>query len=111
MKEAEERLAAARRELGAGNIAQALILLFNAATEAEQEGNLVVLQEVVALATAVSDTAEGALKQEATRLVGFWEPTLRNLSDRVTVGTTCPDCGREINPNAVRCRACGSLLV
>jgi hypothetical protein len=110
MTEAEERLQAARRELEAGSIAQGLILLFNAATEAEQEGNLVVLEAVVALATAVSDTAEGTLKEEAQRLVGLWKPSLRSLSERVTVGTACPGCGREISPSAVRCRARGSLL-
>jgi hypothetical protein len=110
----------ARGELEAGNHAQCLILAFNAASEAAERGDVHELEQAIALARTVASSEE-ALREEAERLVGLWQPRLESLRTRSEdqgesqmhhAGMIdCPDCGREIPEDAVRCRFCGHLMV
>lgn len=110
----------ARGELEAGNHAQCLTLASNAASEAADHGDVHELEQAIALARAVASSEE-ALREEAERLVGLWQPRLESLRARSEdqgesqmhhAGMIdCPDCGWEIPEDAVRCRVCGHLMV
>jgi hypothetical protein len=116
-----EYLDAVREQIGAGRVsAESLVLLFHATSEAEQRDDVPALQEALALAREITRTAEEKLRDEGERLVALCEQSLarvqtpsRSDEPRSAAGpvSTCPECGRELPVNAVRCRACGFLLV
>lgn len=107
-------------QLEAGTVSpQALVLLFRAAEEAEEQNDIGELERALQLAKRVAAAAGEALQTEAERLTALCEQSLQRARGRVEVvassatgGTsTCPGCGRPIAASAVRCRACGTLLV
>jgi hypothetical protein len=110
-----EHLDLVRSELGTGSVtAQSLVLLFRAAEEAEDARDVPALEECLSLATQAVRLADGALRPEAERLTGLCEERLgRLVGDRAPVESRelCEACGRELQSSAVRCRACGTLLV
>jgi hypothetical protein len=106
-------------QIEAGTVSpQALVLLFRAAEEAEEQNDIGELQRALQLAKRVAADAGNALRTEAERLITLCEQSLQRARGRVeavassaTGGTsTCPGCGRPIATSAVRCRACGTLL-
>ena len=111
----DERLSAIRSELEAGTISpHSLVLLFNTSSEAERAGDLTTLQATLELTRAIAAATEGTLEAEADRLAHICEQSLANVRQpQADTGpdplqaTTCPDCGNELPPNALRCRRCG----
>ena len=116
-----EQLEAVHEELQAGTVsAQSLVLLFRAASEAEERGDLPALEEALGLARGIARTAEEALRPEAERLVALCEQSLERTRRGISAAqasqgaegiVACPECGRQLDEGAVRCRACGFLLV
>ncbi|HZQ65023.1 MAG TPA: hypothetical protein VFA66_07350 [Gaiellaceae bacterium] len=113
-----EYLDAVREQLGAGGVSpQALVLLFRAAEEAEQRRDVAELEQVLELARRIAGEAGEGLEAEAGRLVALCEERLQRA--RAPIGSAaasggdalCPGCGRPLPASAVRCRACGTLLV
>ena len=114
-----EYLDAVREHLDAGTVsAQALVLLFRAAEEAEHRLDVEELEQTLELARRVAGAAAAPLEVEAERLVALCEERLeraRASREGVSPATSrpfaCPGCGRELPESAVRCRSCGTLLV
>jgi DNA repair exonuclease SbcCD ATPase subunit len=111
-------LHAVRSQLEAGAVSgQELVLLFRAAEEAEQQRDIESLDEALRLAEQVTAIAGDALRPEAEQLLALCEERLNRVRETAKVATTpaagevCPDCGRPLPDSAVRCRACGTLLV
>lgn len=111
-----------REQLRAGSVpAQSLVLLFGAVSDAEERHDVSELEEALALARQISRTVDGPLVPEAERLCGLCEAGLARVralvaqSGASAAGTDrsgeCPGCGRPVAADAVRCRACGVLLV
>src|SRR5205809_2845691 len=117
----DEHLEAVHKELQAGPVsAQSLVLLFRAASEAEERGDLAALDDALGLAREIARVANDALEPEAERLVALCEQSLERTrqetsaaqASRPVEGTvTCPECGRQLEESAVRCRACGFLYL
>ncbi len=110
-----EHLEAVRRELDTGRVsARAFVLLFREAEEAEQRRDVEALDATLALARETARAAGATLAEEAERLVGLCEELLaRARAGSAPAGEAprCPGCGRPVAASAVRCRACGTLLV
>jgi hypothetical protein len=112
-----EYLKAVREEVGAGRVsARAFVLLFREAEEAEERHDLPTLEETLDLAQQAAQTADETLAEEAERLIDLCEQLLQRARGHVGAPPTedallCPGCGRPIAASAVRCRACGTLLV
>ena len=111
-----EYLDAVREQLEAGTVsAQALVLLFRAAEEAEQRRDIDELEQTLQLARRFARGAGEALEAEAERLIALCEERLERVraprSPSNSRASTCPGCGRPLPASAVRCRACGTLLV
>jgi hypothetical protein len=113
-------LDAVDEQLAAGSTsAQALVLVYRAAEEAEERRDIGELERAIELARRLVSGAGGALEAEAERLIALCEQRLeRTRTPRESFGSaatagipTCPGCGRPIATSAVRCRACGTLLV
>lgn len=111
-----------REQLRAGAVtAQSLVLLFGAVAEAEERRDVPELEEALALARQIARAVDDPLAPEAERLVGLCEASLARASAAAPVTSAasaepgregeCPGCGRAVAADAVRCRACGVLLV
>ena len=108
-----EHLDAVKRDVEAGTVtADTLVLLFRACEEAEQARDPVELEETEALARAVVAEAPDPLRPEAARLLSHWAERFAAAKPKPTIEEIeCPGCGRPVPASAVRCRACGTLLV
>lgn len=116
----DERLLTVREELEAGSVSPySLVLLFNAASEADHAGDLTTLEQTLDLARAIAEASGETLQADAERLAAICEQSLANVRQR-QVGATikpadgmivCPDCGNELPANALRCRRCGYLFI
>ena len=115
-----EYLDVVHEQLETGTVSpQALVLLFRAAEEAEERGDIAELERTLALAKRIARMTGEALTAETERLIALCEQRLeRTRAAREPVASpptdgvsTCPGCGRPITASAVRCRACGTLLV
>jgi ribosomal protein L40E len=112
-----EYLGSVRAHVEEGTVSgQTLVLLFRAGEEAEERRDLDALEETMRLARRVAEAAAATLRTEADRLVVLCEERLARA--RASIAETaaadediCPGCGRPVPANAVRCRACGTLLV
>jgi hypothetical protein len=111
-------LDAVRAQLEAGTVSgETLVLLFRAAEEAEQQRDVGELNDTLRLAQQAAAAADDALRPEAEQLVALCAERLERVRGTAQAATTsaapdiCPDCGRPVSANAVRCRACGTLLV
>lgn len=115
-----------REQIRTGDVtAQSLVLLFGAASEAEERRDVPGLEEALALARQLSRIVEGPLVPEAERLLTLCEESFnrvradaaRPAGAAATAAAApdrsgeCPGCGRPVAADAVRCRACGVLLV
>ena len=115
----DERLVAVRAELEAGSVSpQSLVLLFNAASDADHAADVPALEETLELARALAALADETLRPEAERLVRICEQSLAGVRDRQAQGESlgggagvCPECGSEVPGDAVRCRRCGHRFV
>ena len=98
---------------------QSLVLLFRAGEEAEERRDIAELERTLALARRLARTAGETLAAEAERLIALCEQRLERTraarepatTTLIEGASTCPGCGRPITPSALRCRACGTLLV
>jgi len=112
-----EYLEVVREELDTGSVsARAFVLLFREAEEAEQGNDLQALEETLALARQAARVADETLTEDAARLVALCEERLQRAraeAGGAAVADTvlCRGCGRPVAAAAVRCRACGTLLV
>jgi hypothetical protein len=109
-------LESVRDELAAGSVApRSLVLLYRAAEEAEQSGDVRELEACVELARQAAAAGDHLLRDEAERLVALCEERLERVRPGDPVAgdepAACPGCGRSLPATAVRCRACGTLLV
>lgn len=115
-----EHLDAVREELAGGTLSpQALVLVFRAAEVAAEQGDVQELEQALELARRIADEAGEGLEAEAQRLLALCEELLQRARARTPVepaetsagDALCPGCGRALPASAVRCRACGTLLV
>jgi DNA repair exonuclease SbcCD ATPase subunit len=113
-----EYLDAVREQLDEGTVSpQALVLLFRAAEEAEERRDVQELEQTLELARRIADEAGEGLEAEAKRLIALCEERLERArapigsAEASTGDAPCPGCGRPVPASAVRCRACGTLLV
>jgi hypothetical protein len=108
-------LEAVRDELQAGGYSpQTLVLLYNAALDAEQRHDLATLEQACRLAEQLAACIDQSLAPEAERLLTLCTESIervRKSSSGAPATIACPGCGREIPADAVRCRGCGTLLV
>lgn len=111
-------LDAVRAQLDAGALSpQALVLVFRAAELAAEQRDVRELERTLALARRIADEAGEGLAAEAQRLFALCDELLQQA--RAATGPVaapagdalCPGCGRPLPASAVRCRACGTLLV
>jgi hypothetical protein len=117
----DDCLAAAREEVESGSVSpQALVLLFNAASNAEHAGDIVSLEQTLKLARAIAGIAGANLQAEAERLAVICEQSLASVRERREAGGStkphdgmiaCPECGTEVPAEAVRCRRCGHRFI
>jgi DNA-directed RNA polymerase subunit RPC12/RpoP len=117
----DERVATVREEIEAGNVSpQALVLLFNAASDAEHAGDIPTLEQTLNLARAIAEMAGESLQAEAERLAVICEQSLANVRGRQEAAESaeprdgmieCPDCGYEVPADALRCRRCGHRFI
>jgi hypothetical protein len=117
----DERLTAVREEIEAGSVSpHSLVLLFNAASDAEHVGDIATLEQTLVLAQATAERAAESLQAEATRLAGICEQSLASVraapETREAPGPrqapgSCPECGNDVAPDALRCRRCGHLFI
>jgi hypothetical protein len=114
----DDRVAAVREELGSGGVsAQALVLLFNAASDAEHARDIATLEDVLDVARETARTADPSLRTDAERLLEVCEQSLLRAREqggarpKAAGGIVCPDCGNEVQDNALRCRRCGHLFI
>lgn len=97
--------------------AGSLVLLFNAASEAEQQRDVEALTRACAVARRLTETLGNGLAADALRLHDLCNDLLTRVQSiepetaRRPAVATCPGCGRELEGSPVRCRACGELLV
>jgi hypothetical protein len=113
-----ELLATVREQVEAGSVsAQTLVLLFRAVEEAEERRDVDALNQGLQLAQHIAAAAGDALRVEAERLTALCEERLARARASPRAATPragesgCPGCGRPLPASAVRCRACGTLLV
>jgi hypothetical protein len=115
-----EHLDAVRAQLESGSAsAETLVVLYRAAEEAEQGRDVESLEEITRLAREVARGADSRLHSDAEHLIDLCEErlertrTLREGASSSSAGDhiACPGCGRPVDSSAVRCRACGTLLV
>jgi hypothetical protein len=118
--EMDERLSTVRAELETGSVSShSLVLLFNAASEAEHAADLPALERALELARTIARQAGENLRAEAERLVAICDQSLATVrqgqnasSSRLPDGMiACPDCGNEVPADALRCRRCGRLFL
>jgi hypothetical protein len=112
-----ERLAAVREEVEAGNVSpQSLVTLFNVASDAQHAGDLAVLEQTLVLARAIAHGDAENLRGEAERLATICEQSLASVRERSEASGArkppggmiiCPECGNEVPGDALRCRRCG----
>ena len=117
----EERLETVRQEIEGGTVSpHSLVLLFNAASDAEYAGEIATLEETLELARAIAELAGESLQAEARRLATICEQSLASVRERhVASGVTespdrliiCPECGNEVPTDAIRCRRCGHRFI
>jgi hypothetical protein len=115
----DERLSSVRAELESGNLSpHSLVLLFNAASDAEHAGDLAALEQTQELARAIAESAEDTLRAEAERLVTLCEQSVANVRERRGEASppppqtaACPECGAELSADALRCRRCGRRFI
>ena len=116
----DDRVAAVREELGSGGVsAQSLVLLFNAASDAEHGRDVATLEDILDVASQAVRTADAALRPDAERLLEMCEQSLLRAreqggaSGRPEAGAAnlCPDCGNKVPENALRCRRCGHRFI
>jgi hypothetical protein len=117
----DERLTAVRAEIDAGEVSpHSLVVLFNAASDAEHAGDVATLEETLELARAIAEQAGESLQAEATRLATICEQSLADVRGRGTAAgapearaapLSCPECGNEVPSGALRCRRCGHLFI
>ncbi len=115
----DERLSSIVAELDSGNLSpHSLVLLFNAASDAEHAGDLETLEQTRELARAIAASAEDTLRAEAERLVTLCEQSVANVRERRGEASeppastiACPECGAELAADALRCRRCGHLFI
>jgi hypothetical protein len=116
----DDRVAAAREEIGAGEVsAQSLVLLFNAASDAEHARDIATLADVLDVAREIARTADPSLQTDAERLLEMCEQSLLRAREqggapggpKAGGGSVCPDCGNEVQDNALRCRRCGHRFI
>lgn len=110
----DERLTSVRFEVESGSVSpQSLVALFNAASDADHDGDLATLRQTLELARAIAG-AEGSYRSDAEQLVAICE---RMLGAAAGTGSTssesivCPECGNEVTASALRCRRCGHLFL
>src|SRR5262249_50170361 len=83
----DERLAAVRDEVESGSISpQALVLLFNAASDAEHAGDVVALEQTLNLARTIAGMAGENLRAEAERLAVICQQSLASVRERQEAG-------------------------
>jgi hypothetical protein len=112
----DDRVATVREEVASGAVSpQSLVLLFNAASDAEHARDLATLEEILDVARATVRTADEALRTDAERLLEMCEQNLARARHQGEApggpGLVCPDCGHEVPDNAVRCRRCGHRFI
>ena len=85
------RLSVVRDEVDLGRASpRSLGLLFSAASDADQAGDLGTLEQTLLLARAIARQAEKALRAEAERLAAICEEGIDKLRDRVWGELTVP---------------------
>jgi hypothetical protein len=117
----DERLTAVRQEIEAGTVSpHSLVLLFNAASDAEHAGDVATLEQTLELARAIAEVAGESLQAEALRLATICEQSLASVRERQQASgasearagmISCPECGNEVPANALRCRRCGHRFI
>jgi len=117
----DERVAAVRQEIEGGSVSpQALVLLFNAASDAEHAEDIATLQQTLDLARLIAEMAGENLQAEAERLAGICEQSLASVRERQEASGSskpdhgmiaCPECGNEVSEYAIRCRRCGHRFI
>ena len=117
----DERLAAVRQEIEAGNVSpHSLVLLFNAASDADHAGDIATLEQTLGLARAIAEMAGESLQAEAERLATICEQSLTSVRERHEASEAteprdgmiiCPECGNEVPADALRCRRCGHRFI
>jgi hypothetical protein len=122
MPEQEVELAKAREALGAGRLKRAIRHAWRAGVAAARRADAEALEEVIDLASAVRDAAEGRLRKDADEVATFCTASLANaragirpqsplaalFSRPLPAATkTCPDCAERVKDAAKVCRFCG----
>ena len=116
----DDRVAAVREELGSGGVsAQSLVLLFNAASDAEHGRDVATLEDILDVASQAVRTADAALRPDAERLLEMCEQSLLRAREQggapgrpeAGAANLCPDCGNKVPENALRCRRCGHRFI
>jgi hypothetical protein len=113
-----DELAQIERDIADGRAsATSLVQLFNVASEAEQQRDINALKRACEVAKRLTETLENELAADAVRLLGHCTELLARVqtaepaSPAPAAASTCPGCGRPLEGNPVRCRACGELLI
>jgi ribosomal protein L40E len=117
----DDQLTAVRNEIEAGSVSpHSLVLLFNAASAAEHAGDVATLEQTLELARAIAEMAGETLQAEAKRLATICEQSLTSVRERLAASAateprermiSCPECGNEVPPDALRCRRCGHRFI
>jgi hypothetical protein len=116
----DERVEAVRKELASGAVSpQSLVLLFNAASDAEHARDTAALEDILAVAGQTARTADQALRADAERLLEMCEQSLLRArapggasgGPQAGAASVCPDCGNEVPSSALRCRRCGHRFI
>lgn len=114
----DERVATVQQEIEGGSVSpHALVLLFNAASDAEHAQDIATLEQTLSLARAIAENAGENLQAEANRLALICEQSLASVHERQEPGQTteshaiCPECGNEVPTAALRCRRCGHRFI
>lgn len=118
----DERLTVVRQEIEAGSISpHSLVLLFNAASDADHAGDIATLEQTLDLARTIAQMAGESLRAEADRLATICEQSLTSVRERHEASgatrepadgmITCPECGNEVPADALRCRRCGHRFI
>jgi ribosomal protein L40E len=117
----DERLSVVRQEVEVGSVSpQSLVLLFNAASDAENAGDIATLEQSLRLARAIAEVGGESLLAEAERLAAICEESLVSVRERHEASAateprigmiTCPECDNEVSADALRCRRCGHRFI
>jgi ribosomal protein L40E len=117
----DERLVAVRQEIEAGSVSpHSLVFLFNAASDAEHAGDIATLEQTLGLARAIAEAAGESLQAEAERLATICAQSLTSVRERHEASAAtearggmiiCPECGNEVQADALRCRRCGHRFI